>query len=81
MAQDINGKTCAQVYCGTQSHMMNVFGMRAKSKMPLDLSRLRQEGIPKCLHSNGAAEPKTEKFKSLNREYLVKESYLEPYSA
>ena len=38
---------------------------------------------PKVLtvHSNGAAEPKTEKFKSLNREYLVKESYLEPYSA
>ena len=71
-AQDINGKACAQVYYGTQSHMMNVYGMRAKSEMPMTYKDfMREEGVPNCLHSNGAAEQKNEKVKSLNREYLL----------
>jgi hypothetical protein len=78
--QDVLGRTCAQVYWGTQSHMMNVLGMRSKSEMPLSYQDfMREEGIPSCLHSDGAAEQTGQKVKSLNREYLVKESYSEPY--
>jgi hypothetical protein len=52
--------------------------MRSKSEMPLTFQDfMREEGIPNCLHSDGAAEQKSEKVKSLNREYLVKESYSE----
>jgi hypothetical protein len=29
--QDVNGRTCAQVYYGTKSQMMNIFGMRSKA--------------------------------------------------
>ena len=55
--------------------------MKSKSEMPLTYQAFMQEqGIPACLHSDGAAEQKSEKVKSLNREYLVKESYSEPYN-
>ena len=61
--------------------MMNVYGMNSKSEMPLTYQDFMQDqGIPACLHSDGAAEQKSEKVKSLNREYLVKESYSEPYN-
>jgi hypothetical protein len=57
-----------------------IFSMRAKSEMPLTYQDcMREEGIPSCLHSDGAAEQKCKKVKSLNQEYLVKESYSEPY--
>ena len=78
--QDVLGRTCAQVYWGTKSHMMNVIGMKAKSEMPLSYQDfMREEGIPACLHSDGSAEQTGQKVKSLNREHLVKESYSEPY--
>jgi hypothetical protein len=78
--QDVVGRTCGQVYYGTKSHMMNVYGMRAKSEMPLTYQDfMREEGIPSCLHSDGAAEQRSEKVKSLNRDYVVKDSYSEPH--
>jgi hypothetical protein len=45
--QDASGRTCAQVCCGTKSHMMSVLGTRSKSEMPLTCQDFMcEEGIP-----------------------------------
>jgi hypothetical protein len=53
--QGVTGKSCAQVFYGITSHMMNVYGMRSKVEVPkVYKDFIREEGIPSILHCDGA---------------------------
>jgi hypothetical protein len=46
----LGGATCAQIFYGVQSHMINVFGMKSESDMPeayMDI--ICEEGAPSIL--------------------------------
>jgi hypothetical protein len=45
--QDVTGKSCAQIFYGITSHMMNVYGMRSKVEVPsVYKDFIQEEGIP-----------------------------------
>ena len=46
----LRGATCAQVFYGVHSHMINIYGMKSESEMP-DAYKdfIHDEGIPHIL--------------------------------
>jgi hypothetical protein len=61
--------------------MMNVYGMRSKVKVPaIYKDFIREEGIPSVLHRDGAKEQSSKKMATINRDYLVRDSFPEPHS-
>jgi hypothetical protein len=79
--EGVTGKSCAQVFYGLTSHMMNVYGMKSKNKVPaIYKDFIREEGIPLILHRNGATKQASEKMKDINMEFIVKDSFPEPNS-
>eukprot|EP00934_Nitzschia_sp_Nitz4_P004970 Nitzschia sp. Nitz4//scaffold619_size2308//700//2068//NITZ4_009297-RA/size2308-processed-gene-0.3-mRNA-1//1//CDS//3329555649//4960//frame0 len=77
--QDVNGRTCAQVFYGTCSRFINVYGMRSKGEFPLIYKDfLREEGIPSVLMRDNVKEEKSPAIQELNRTYLVKDRFCGP---
>ena len=75
----IGGATCAQVFFGMTSWVINVYGMKSKSKFPqVYADFLRTKGIPTVLRRDNANEEDSEAVKRLNRQYLVKDEFTEP---
>ena len=74
----IGGFTCAQVFYGTTSRVINVYGMKSKSDFPLVYADfLRNEGIPTVLRRDNAPEEQSQAVTTINRKYLIKDEYLE----
>ena len=76
----VTGETCAQLYYGVTSKMMNIYGMWSKGQAE-DTYRdfIREEGIPTRLHRDNSGEQKSDGFKETNRVHHVKDSWTEPY--
>ena len=66
--KSLGGYTCAQVFYGITSHMINVYGMKSESEVPKayqDFMRMR--GIPHTLRQDNATSEKSEEILELNR--------------
>lgn len=79
--KSINSRSYMQVFYGCTSHMINIYGMKAKSEFPDAYTDfIREEGIPSCLRRDLAAEEKSEKIDAINRKYLVKDGFSEAHN-
>jgi hypothetical protein len=66
--QGLTDKSCAQVFYGITSHMMNVYGMRSKVKVPVIYKDfIWEEGIPSVLQRDGAKEQSSKKMSTIKR--------------
>jgi hypothetical protein len=70
--------SCAQGFYGLKSHMINVYGMESKAGAH-DAYRdlIRNKGIPSGLHPDLAEEQNSKQFAEMDREYNVRDSFLE----
>jgi hypothetical protein len=74
------GATCAQVFYGNVSHMINTYGMVSKSGAhSAYLDFLREEGVPTKLHRDNSGEQNDTRFRETNRELHVLDTTTEPY--
>jgi hypothetical protein len=75
----IGGATCAQVFYGVQSHMINVYGMKSESEMPEAYKDfIREEGAPNILRRDNSQIQSGKRTTSINREYFIKDEFTEP---
>ena len=75
----IGGATCAQVFYGVQSYMINVYGMKSESEMPeVYKDFIREEGAPTILRRDNSQIQSGKRTTSLNREYVIKDEFTEP---
>ena len=78
---NIGGYTCAQVYYGLTSHMINVFGLKTESENDDSLKDfLRQEGIPPIMRSDNAKSEKWGGWLETLRNFLIKAEHSEPHN-
>ena len=76
----IGGATCAQVFYGISSHMINVYGMKTESIGPYVYEDfLREEGIPRVLRRDNAKMEQNHDFTTINRHWLIKDAFTEPH--
>ena len=74
------GSTCAQVFVGLISRMINVYPMPSKAHgyvLKAYQDFMRYEGVPEGLHRDLAPEEKVEKIIDLNRKMMVKDTWSE----
>ena len=72
------GETCAQIYYGLMSTMINIYQMFSKSTsniLPTYQDFLRYEGVPEALHRDLDPEEKDHKIIELNHRMMVKDTY------
>jgi hypothetical protein len=75
----LGGATCAQVFYGVQSHMINVFGMKLESEMPeAYMDFIRAEGAPNILRRDNSQIQSGVRTTKLNRKYFIKDEFTEP---
>jgi hypothetical protein len=74
----IGGATCAQVFYGVKSHMINIFGMKLESEMPeAYVNFICEEGAPSILcHDNSQIQSGTGMTK-LNHKHSIKDEFTE----
>ena len=71
----------AQVFYGTKSHAIFIYGFRKKGEFPqLYRDFIREHGAPSALRRDNAKEEKSEEVIEINRELLIKDQYTEPYN-
>ena len=71
------GSTCAQVFVGLMSRMINVYPMPSKAHgyvLKAYQDFMRYEGVPEGLHRDLAPEEKVGKIIDLNRDMMVKDT-------
>jgi len=79
--QGVTGQSCAQVFYGMSSYMMNVYGMCSKVEVPnIYKDFICEEGILSILHRDGAKKQASEKMAAINRDFIVKDSFPKPHS-
>jgi hypothetical protein len=70
----------AQVFYGTKSHAIFIYGIRKKGEFPkLYRDFIREHGAPSTLRRDNAKEEQGEEVIEINREMLIKDEYTEPY--
>ena len=75
----VGGSTCAQVFYGVQSHMINVYGMKSESEMPAAYKDfIRGEGAPNILRRDNSQIQSGQKTTAINREFVIKDEFTEP---
>ena len=75
-----HGYTAAQVFYGIKSHTIFIYGMRSKGEFPkVYKDFIRDHGAPSALRRDNAKEEQSELVKDINREFLIKDQYTEPY--
>jgi hypothetical protein len=75
----IGGATCAQVFYGVQSHMINVYGMKSESEMPdTYMDFIREEGAPSILRRDNLQIQSGTRTTRLNRQYFIRDEFTEP---
>ena len=78
-ARGVTGSTCAQVYYGLLSHMINVYGMRREGEAPdTYLDFIRKEGAPNILRSDNAQVQIGKRFTNINRKFIIDDQRTEP---
>jgi len=77
----VTGATCAEIFYGLTSHMINVYGMPSESHAPGAYNDfLREHGAPTVLRRDNSRVQTGLKFRELlKRTYLVADEYTEPY--
>ncbi len=78
----IDGYECAQLFVGLVSTMINVYPMTSKASINIVQAYkdfMRYEGVPVCLHRDYSPEQKIQALVDLNRDYMVRDSFAEPY--
>jgi hypothetical protein len=75
-----HGFTAAQVFYGTKSHTIFINGIKSKGEFPrVYKDFIREHGAPSALRRDNAKEEQSEDVKDINREYMIKDQYTEPY--
>ena len=78
---DHDQSTCAQLFVGLMSRMMNFHPMMSEAggyQIKSCQDFWREEGVPPVLHRDKASEQAHEAFVELNRHMMVKDSFSEP---
>ncbi len=76
----ITGATCAQVFYGITTHVINIYGLPSESHaVGAYEDFLRSEGAPSTLRRDNSKVQTGLKFLELNRKYLVADEYTEPH--
>jgi hypothetical protein len=80
--RDVSGATCAQVFYGLRSHVINVYGMRSESEGPQKLDDfIREEGIPTVMRSDNSRMQRYGKtWTQRLRDLLVHSEFSEPHN-
>ena len=75
----LGGATCAQVFYGVNSHMINIYGMKSESEMP-DAYKdfIHNEGVPHILHWDNSQIQKGTWMTKTNWEHFIKDQFTEP---
>ncbi len=72
--------TCAQVFYGMTSHMINMYGLRTESKAPEAYADfLCHKGAPPDLRRDNSKVQSGCKFQDLNRLYIIGDQFTKPY--
>jgi hypothetical protein len=75
-----HGYIGAQVYYGVKSHTIFLYGFRSKNEFPQNYREfIRDRGAPSALRRDNAKEEQGEQVAAINREFLVKDQFTEPY--
>ena len=75
-----HGYTAAQVFFGTKSHTIYVYGIKTKGEFPkVYRDFIREHGAPSALRRDNAKEEQSEIVKDINREFIIKDQFTEPY--
>src|SRR5687768_6357312 len=75
-----HGFTAAQIFFGTKSHTTFVYGIKSRAEFPnVYKDFIRAQGAPSALRRDNAQEEKSEQVIDINREYMVKDEFTEPY--
>ncbi|HEY8522855.1 MAG TPA: hypothetical protein VIL14_03760, partial [Nitrososphaeraceae archaeon] len=75
-----HGFTAAQIFYGTKSHTIFVYGIKGKGEFPKVYKEfIREHEAPSALRRDNAKEEQSETVKEINREYMVKDQLTEPY--
>ena len=71
----VDGSTCAQVFWGFSSHIIDVCGMKKESDFcNVHQDFLRDEGMPIVLHHDNSKTQQSDKVKELHQKYSFKAS-------
>ena len=75
-----HGYTAAQVFFGTKSHTIFMYGIKSKGEFPtVYRDFIREHGAPSALRRDNAKEEQSELVKEINREFMIKDQLTEPY--
>src|SRR5688500_491134 len=70
----------AHVFYGTKSHAIHVYRIKSKGEFPNAYrDYIRDHGAPSALRRDNAKKEQSEVIKDINREYMIKDQYTEPY--
>ena len=70
----------AQVFFGTKSHTIFIYGIKSKAEFPrVYRDFIRDQGAPSALRRDNAKEEQSELVKDINREFMIKDQYTEPH--
>ena len=76
----LEGYNCCQVFFGCTSQCINNYGMKTESDGPYVYEEfLRSEGIPTLLRRDNAKMQQSFRFQEINRHWLIKDGFTEPY--
>ena len=75
-----HGCTMAQIFYGTKSHTIFLYGMRSKGVFPRAYKDyIREHGATSALRRDNAKEEQSEIVQEINREFIIKDQYTELY--
>src|SRR5687767_4637309 len=75
-----HGYTAAQAFYGTKSPAIHIYGIKSKGEFPTAYrDYIRDHGAPSALRRDNAREEQSETIMEINREYMIKDPYIEPY--
>lgn len=75
------GYRMGQVFYGTSSKCIDVYGMKKEKEIPkVYMDFMREHGVPQVLRRDGAAVQKSAAMMEINRERHVKDEWSEPHN-
>ena len=74
------GYTAAQVFFETKSHIIYVYGIKFEGEFPkVYRDFIRDHGAPSALKRDNAKEEQSEAVKDINKKFIIKGQFTEPY--
>lgn len=75
-----HGHTMAQVFFGTMSHTILVYGMKSKGEFPkIYQDYVSDHGATSALRRDIAQEEQSEVVQEIDKDYKIKDQFTEPY--